>query len=47
MPSRPIVFDFISRTVFVAGTTPEADKRYQEFLAQQQQAAGSGKPGSQ
>ena len=48
MPTQPILFDFISKTVFVAGTTPEADKQYGDFLAQQRmQTAAVSKPDSQ
>jgi hypothetical protein len=36
---RTVLFDFISNTVVTAGTTPDADRRYQEFVKQQREQA--------
>jgi hypothetical protein len=45
MVMRPIIFDFINKIVVHVGSDSDADKRYQEFIAQQQrQTATSGRP---
>ena len=36
---RTLLFDFINNTVIAAGTTPDADRRYQEFVEQQREQA--------
>ena len=43
-PQPTVILDFINKIVITPGSSNEADRRYQAFLAQQQQqeaAAGS------
>jgi hypothetical protein len=48
MPGKPavtIVFDFAHNVVIHAGASADADRRYQEFIAQQQaQSSQSRRP---
>jgi hypothetical protein len=40
-PSATIVFDFAHNAVIQAGANADADRRYQEFIAQQQAQSSS------
>lgn len=34
-----VIFDFVNKRVVTVGSNPESDRRYQEFVAQQQSQA--------